>query len=954
MTDGRHLFARGRSRVRVGSPVLIGRGTELDTLVTAVAASPSIVFVEGEAGVGKTRLVNELMTGLTAGPEPWVSAGHCQPLREPFPYGVIFECLHSCGPRIGRPSAVTGVLRPYLPELADRLPAAPGPLHDPAAERHRLFRAIRELLDALGRAVLVIEDVHWADDGTRQLLRFVMTDPPPALSLVVTFRREDLPADAPLGRAFRPRPGTTAAHLVLGPLDTEGVRQLVEAILGGRNVSLGFAETMRQRTAGIPFVVEETTYALCDRGDDLQLDGMAARRLLDDVEVPTLLRDTMAERMLALPAAARALAQAAAVLAVPATAELLAAVAACGSGEQLTRLLEDAVLVETAENEYGYRHALAQRAVYDVLPGPYRQELHLRAVRALAVLDPPPLVRLAAHAKHAGLADDWLRYSELAADAAADAGDAPTAIDLLCATVADPSAATPDVNRLATKLCQYALTGLHHDEVIAQIERLLSDSRLSGAARGEVQLWLGLLLVRKTGEMDRGRTYIEQAIGSLRERPERRLRGMAVLALPYLGTTPITGSRAWLERVENALGALPPGALPTSLLANTVSARLMSGDPEARQRIALLRPPRDPGGTEQTRELARGHCNLADACAWIGDYAEAREHLRTGLSLATQSGASYVIGTAESTRIRLDWLAGAWEGLRERAERMAQTYAYLLPVTSELHLVLGWLAATRGDWGRAESCYQATRMSQPDSAIIPVANAATGGMITMLLSRGDVSAACAHADRGTALLHRKGLWVWAGDLAPQAVEAYLAEGRTGDARGLIEDMRAGLAGRYAPLARATLVACRARLALATGSPAAAARLFETAIHRHRQLGLPYQTARLTEEAARIHPPSTSVLTELARSYEKLGAPLDAARCRHLIRSTGVATPSPRGRRGYGDELSPREREVAELLAGGRTNREIAQTLFLSRRTVEDHVARILRKLNVGSRRDVHF
>ncbi|WET83197.1 helix-turn-helix transcriptional regulator [Amycolatopsis sp. QT-25] len=78
------------------------------------------------------------------------------------------------------------------------------------------------------------------------------------------------------------------------------------------------------------------------------------------------------------------------------------------------------------------------------------------------------------------------------------------------------------------------------------------------------------------------------------------------------------------------------------------------------------------------------------------------------------------------------------------------------------------------------------------------------------------------------------------------------------------------------------------------------------------------------------------------------------RRRHRIRSTGVATPSRRGRRGYGDELSPREQDVARLLAGGHTNREIAQALFLSRRTVEDYVVKVRRKLNAPSRHDVRL
>jgi DNA-binding NarL/FixJ family response regulator len=84
-------------------------------------------------------------------------------------------------------------------------------------------------------------------------------------------------------------------------------------------------------------------------------------------------------------------------------------------------------------------------------------------------------------------------------------------------------------------------------------------------------------------------------------------------------------------------------------------------------------------------------------------------------------------------------------------------------------------------------------------------------------------------------------------------------------------------------------------------------------------------------------------------YEALGAAKAAARCRRLIRVSGAAITSRRGRRGYGDRLSPREADVAELLASGQTNREIAATMCLAKRTVEDHVAKVLRKLDVDSR-----
>ncbi|MBB5935444.1 ATP-binding protein [Streptomyces zagrosensis] len=942
--------------LRTSSPVLIGREWELRTLHTAVAAAPSVIFVEGEAGVGKSRLIAELINAMGDGP-PLVAVQHCQPLRDPFPYGVVLECLSQCAGQVGQVrgklSAVVGALRPYLPELADSLPSALPALGDPAAERHQLFRAVRDLLAALGRVVLVIEDMHWADEGTRQLLRFVMTDPPPGLSLVMTYRREDLVGNAPLGRPFRPPPSAAGAHLTLAPLDANGVRELVEAILGNP-VAPGFAEIMWQRTAGIPFVVEEATCALRAMEGRLGTDEVTARRLLDIVEVPVLLREAMVERMHALPDDARAVAQASAVLGVPASDALLSAVAGVKwSRAHVTRLLEQAVLVEVAENEYSFRHALAQRAVYGSLSGPYRQGLHVRAVRELAQLDPPPLVRLALHCRSAGLTADWLRYSEAAAAAAMRAGDAFTAMELLVAAVAEPTARAADLDRLAINLCESALINLHHQEAIAQIEQLSSDPRLSDEVRGEVHLWLGLLLIRKVGAMARGRAEIELAVEALHGRPERRLRGMAVLALPYISTAPFAADLVWMERVEESLEALEPGGLRTELLASVLGARVLVGDPGVWDRLSLLPSVSEPVEAGTLRALARAHCNLADGCAWAGYYGRAREYLHSGLDLAKRAGAPYVVGTAEGTRARLDWHVGDWDGLAERIEQLTQTYAHLLWVTSELNLVKGWLATARGDWGRAETAFKATRMDQPDSAVIPVAVAAIGGMATLLLNRGDTTAACGYADRGAALIRRKGLWAWAGELACPAVEAYVAAGRLDDAHTFVADLAAGLNEVDAPLAQASLLAARAQLAEAAGDMAGAARLCAEAIGCFTDLGTPYRLAQLTETVA-ARAIDITELTDLARTYEELGATSDAARCRHLIRSAGVSTPSPRGRRGYGNELSPREREVRRLVAHGRTNREIAQAMFLSPRTVEEHVAKVLRKLGVKSRQEVHL
>jgi DNA-binding CsgD family transcriptional regulator len=284
-----------------------------------------------------------------------------------------------------------------------------------------------------------------------------------------------------------------------------------------------------------------------------------------------------------------------------------------------------------------------------------------------------------------------------------------------------------------------------------------------------------------------------------------------------------------------------------------------------------------------------------------------------------------------------------------RAGRLLEEYRELLPVASEISLVLGCLAVARGDWDEAERFLAESGVRSVENSITPVALGGFAALTRLWLERGDVARACAEADRGVELLRHKGVWAWAGELAPAAVDAWCAAGRAEDAAKLVEELSAGIADRDAPLAGVAVKVCRALLATARDEDAVF--LLQDARRAADELGLAYYSAVLSERIA-LSGGDPAALGEVADRFDALGASRDAARCRHLVRGAGVATPSRRGRRGYGNALSPRERDVARLLAQGHTNREIAEVLFLSPRTVEQHVARVLRKLGVGSRAEL--
>ncbi|MFD8499667.1 ATP-binding protein [Amycolatopsis sp. NPDC059657] len=932
--------------VRTRSPKLVGREKELGTIVEVVAERPAVVLIEGEAGMGKTRLLTEL-AGRPELDGVRVLTGTCQPLRDPFPYGPILEALRSLKDPLGPLSPVAGVLRPLLPELAEILPPQPEPLTDPAAERHLRFRAIRELLGACGPALLLLDDLHWADEDTRDLLRFIVSMMPPELAVVVAYR-------GPFGSSFR---SAEHARVTLGPLDVSAVRRLATGILDLPRVSDEFAAKLHESTAGIPFVAEETLRALKESAGSQPLGETLTDRLLESLEVPVLLREAMTERLDTLSAPAVKLARAAAVLGVPIEAKVIGRLAGLTGDDLRSALLvamDGGVLGEVDEDRYGFRHPLARKAVYDTISGPERTMLHGEALSALAGLPVPPVLQLARHARSAGRLDQWQHYAEAAADQATARGDTSLAIDVLQSLLAAGKLAEADVARLATKLSQIALRGFRRD-VIATLEHVLEDPPHDPATRGTIRLSLGSLLVRTVGQLGRGRVEVEKAIGELVDRPELAARGINLLAQPIDGLTSLAWHQRWSRRVEDVFDQLTDPELRLALTVDRIASRAHTGDGTAWAEFEAL--PEETSSVAERVQLARLWCNLADGQSWLGHLGRADRLVTEGTRRAIDAGALYAAGLVRGTRVRLDWVTGRWDGLAEKAEALRDKYSDLGPIVQETSLVLGALAAVRGEFAAAHRHLAETSVLAPEHGAIPVVLSAAGVLVRVKLATGDLAGAVTVAEEGMTVARRKGVWVWAADLVPAAAEAYAQDGRWDEADGVVEEFARGIEGRDAPAAEAALLAGRAALLAARGKHQAATVGFEQARERYAELPMPYPATGAQERAAlsRLATGDRSAIEELAcaaESYERLGATRDAGRCRHQLRENGAWAPSQRGRRGYGRELSPREREVARMLADGRTNREIADGLFLSPRTVEQHVAKVLRKLGARSRSDV--
>ncbi|MBB6171781.1 DNA-binding CsgD family transcriptional regulator [Nocardiopsis mwathae] len=934
------------------SPPLVGRDRERGLLARATAQQRAVVLISGEAGTGKTRLVHELGVPPDAPARAGPLLGRCHPAPAPFPYGPLIEALRGA-PIPARLNPVCGTLHPLLPECAHLLPDPPPAPADHSSRRHRLFRAFREILTALAPAVLVIEDVHWIDPDTRALLDFLVPRPPDRLTLVLTYRPEELPGDYPVAAlAARLPPGTFRAELELDPLTPDDIGHLCDAMLGDhRPLPGGFAARLHTRTRGNPLAAVELLRHLRATGTD-----PARPTGPDDTGLPPALRDALLERLSRLGRHARAIVHTAAVLGEPATEALLTAVAeltpvhaARGLDQALTRR----ILHTAPDGAIGFPHPLMLQAAYNSLPLARRRRLHRRAAAVLGTEPDPPYAAMAAHSREAGLHDAWTTYAEQAADRAVATGDDGTAAELLRDALTRPRLTPAARSRLAVKLGRAALTGLATEETITLLRQIIDEQGLSAGIRGELRLELGLLLLNQAGQGAQARNELARACAELSHRPALAARAMSALAVPRSTPEPVDAHRRWLRRATAAAGHSGDPVISTAVAVNRATLLAQLGD--ARAWEVALPDPADPLERAQRREFTRGALNLADAAVMLGDYPRAEHYLRLTTELATTAEVPFtlVLVGAESTGLLLDWARGRWEGLAERARGAARSphLAGLPLVAAEIDLVRANLALAQGDPAEAEELLRGVGGAAA-AHLVPIRAAALGTLGRILLARGEAEGAWRGIDPVLCLIRSKGIWVWASDLTP-GLEALLALGHDTLADDLLTRFAAGVEGAAAPAAAAALPRWRALVAEHRGQAAEAAALFAQAEAAYRALPRPYDAARMLEARGRCLPGEgeTAVLAEALRAYLVLGASWDAARCRRALRERGVSTPHV-GQRGYGGALSPREQEIVRLAAGGRTNREIAAMLYLSPRTVETHVANALGKLGLRSRKEL--
>ncbi|MEU6325207.1 AAA family ATPase [Streptomyces sp. NPDC047009] len=939
----------------VRSPDFVGRDVEQRWLQEALARpSTRLVVIEGEAGIGKSRFIEETMAA-AAGTGDGVLLLRCPPVATPFPLGTLVDALGPTPPDPHRLGRLAGALRPLFPEWWDILPEPLPPAESGALERHRLFRAFTELVRTLGAHTVVLDDAHWADDATHEfLLHLATVDGDAPVRVVETWRTEERPDAELVARILRIAAGGTGRVISLGPLDLAGTGKFVASMLRGPLASPRVVDLLHQRTQGVPLMLEDLVRTVQDlvRANPGEVHWSPAS--IAALAPPASLRESVATRMERLTPATRPVAWALAVLAESAGVPLLATVAGLDHQATSTALdeLVEAHLVSLAESgDVSFRHALVLNAVADQVPLGVRSRLHARAAAALSALPAPPVVRLARHLKLSGDVAGWARYAEQVADLALSRADDLTAatilLELATVTVQRPA----DLTRIVAKIPFAVFRSIDQYRVVEDVlRRVAEDPALSRLDQGRVRWQLARVLILE-GRMSEAAEETQRAVPLLADEP--LLAGQAMINTVHLSwpTWSSATRQAWLQQAARLLQDRDP-ASELRLTSDLATVLLRFGSADGWREAAKI-PTRDIEVRDRlnaARALGNiGHCALI----W-GRYATARTALSSTFDLANTYDYPVVSATLEDSILHLDYLEGSWKGLRERAAALVAAARSVGSERLEVEVVEARLLIAGGKRDEARTRLRAV-LEHPVSQLGPeLVMEARAALAEVALADGDPEAALTLTQEPFSLIERTGVWLWGTELVPTRVRALLLTGRKADARDVVTAMAAGIGAGNAPAADAALLSCRAMLAQVDRNQSRARELHLRAAAGWRELPCPHEELRDLEAAAHCLPETAqqeadAELHVVRHRYAQLGAVVHGER---LAASRTAQTSQRRGRKGYGTRLSPAELEVVRLVAAGETNRAIAAKLFKSPNTVQSQVRSAKHKLGLSTRAEL--
>jgi DNA-binding CsgD family transcriptional regulator/energy-coupling factor transporter ATP-binding protein EcfA2 len=848
--------------------------TLLDAAEMAAAGTGRLVLMAGEAGAGKSMVVDAL-SGLL-GPRMNVLVGRCDSLRTARSSGPLLDWIAATDPLLA--AAISGMGREAVLANAAAL-LARGPL------------------------VAVIEDAHWADEVTLDVLSYLgrRVSGFPAL-LIVTYRDDEVGPTHPLAAALGDLATTRPLRCRVPPLTPAGVA----ALAVGHEVD---PIELHARTEGNAFFVSELL-AVSTASDALaDLEPSEASPSL----VPITVRDAVLARSARLDVDARAALDAVSI--VPGRAEVWLAAALGASDAGLDRCVAAGMLIY-GDSSVRFRHEIARVAVYEALSPQRRRALHALAVVALAA-PPNGFVdhrRVAHHALAAGDDATVLAHAPLGAADAAKAGARGQAIALLELACARAGALDEDARRgLWIELADHRTTYGEHAAAVAAYEQALTlTTHVNDAvARADVLVRMCVAL-SMTGDTARAGVGLAEAIPVLEDRGDR-----AALAMAYSRRSALYMLARELENAE-----------PWGQRAMTLAAEI---------------------GDDDTLCYARMQSGIA---RWMAGHDDGLHRIREGIALAERTGRTHLVA------LGLSQIGSGGGEVRHYAEavpalRDAVAFAEANELGSRGLYADAWLARCElelGDWDAASARLARVLRSQRCDGITRMTALCALGRLRA--RRGDPEV-WAVLDEALEIARRTGhlqrLW----PVAAARAEAAWLEGESHRERALVDEVLGIAIDLEFPWAIGELSFWRWRCAGVPAAPRGAPPFtlhveghFVDAANAWAILGCPYEEASALADSD----DDGDQLAALA-GFDKLGA---APARRQLIERRRAAGRSvPRGpnssTQANAGGLTAREVDVLQLVADGRTNAEIAAELYISAKTAEHHVSHALAKLGVRSR-----
>ncbi|WP_170297188.1 helix-turn-helix transcriptional regulator [Georgenia thermotolerans] len=923
-------------------PLLVGRSAQLDELrrtwSAALTDGARLTLVAGEAGMGKTTLVAAFAESLD---DAEVVTGQCVAFAgEGMPYAAVAQIVRDLVRRYGQDQVIgwAGAGWTSLGTLLPGLTPAPGGAD---VERLRLYEAVTLVLEEAARRhplLVVVEDLHWGDQSTWHLLRFLgaaLTDAP--VMILATYREEELhrrhPLRPVLAELLRQR-GTT--RLDLGPLDAAGTADLVAAV---GSPPPGVAAAIYRRSDGVPYFVEEL-----------------ARAAADGVTMPGTLRDALLGRVRALSEETQHVLRTAAAAGTQFEHELLAAVSDLPAPALDAALREavDAVVLVPDETGYRFRHALLHEVVQDdLLPGEHTR-LHARYAAVLTERPELSAARghdLVHHLFAAHRLDEAFRAALASAEDGATAPHEALALYERALEVWDlvrePAAVAGDHDVVLERAARAAIWAGEAERALALVEAALRGTPADAAP--EVRAYRLVIQGRALGNLMRpgGPEVLAEAVALTGDRPPTRQRAMALeLLSAQLG---LAGRhREAIAVADEAIAvatALDEPAYRGSARNTRAMALCALGDEEAG--LAELAAAR-ADSTARSRIAMRFWINWSNQLNLAGRFQEAKEAALAGVEMTRalgleRSGGVMLFGNAAEPMIALGELAAA-ERMVDRAIELVPPQNYVL----HLRILRAWLALwhdrpeeveqTLADFASVAEGHSPQTQFQGELTLLTA-------WLALLGPRPDPGRAWDATQR---MLRAPGghvpnrLWQVA-HLAAAALRL-----RADDA---VPADRALLAGQVAEIPAA--------LVRPTWAPMVAAELAGDAATWRSALADPgvlagpavlgpyagLQLARCL--AGQDRAGAEPVLAAARREAERIGARLLTRHLDDVAQRAGLGTPRRRG--ADPTALTVREREVLALVAAGRSNGEIAAELFISTKTASVHVSNILAKLGVPTR-----